>query len=373
MSRWISKRTGISHYISILFLVAIATIGGGLLYLNLFGELETNPPITSVNKISIDSHLCNNETIKIYLRNLGDTISIENVYLDDALYYEDGYTLIINSIGKGDNYAVSGEVTEITLTPNSSLDSQLVHKVIIVFGGGGKLPIAVKRNTEKTIPVMYSKPYVYWPLDENVGEKVYDVGIGEQAGIISGAEWVPGVNLYALGFDGLYDNVFVKDSDTLDLSSVGSIEVWIKADSITAFAGIMHKGVLPSWSDEAYSLQFWRNNRMSLVLNGAGGGSLRIESTYGLVDDEWYHVVATWNSSEVCLYINGELNNHMSNSIGNVKVTSGGLVIGAQLPVDYNPSYKRLGFNGVIDEPAIYQACISQKEIKTRYGSLSPN
>jgi hypothetical protein len=190
---------------------------------------------------------------------------------------------------------------------------------------------------------------------------------------VSGASVVDGI----LG-KGLYFNkgnyVLVPDSDYLTLAKEGSIEAVIKADSHQPFAGIVHKGVKKDFSDESYSLQFWGTNgtdgtlRFS-VFNQAGGYAF-VESSTKLATGSWYYVTATWNATEIKLYVNGVLEDSVPNTIGEIRDSAGGLVIGAQLPVIYSSSWSNLVFNGTIDRVQINSRALTDTEISDRYKSM---
>ena len=235
----------------------------------------------------------------------------------------------------------------------------------------------------------FSSPVTYKVKADNGLTTDYTVNVTKAEGIaglwnfeygtdgsytISGATTVDGLSGNALHFNrGNY--VLVPDSDTLTLADAGTIEVLIKADSHQPFAGVVHKGVKKDFSDESYSLQFWGDNsgtdgtlRFS-VFNSKGGYNY-VESTTKLALNKWYYVVATWDSTDIRIYVNGALENKITNSIGKVLDSTGGLVIGAQLPIVYTTSWSNLVFNGTIDKVQIYGSAISESEISEKYSVL---
>ncbi len=191
--------------------------------------------------------------------------------------------------------------------------------------------------------------------------------------IVNGATTVDGVLGNALHFNrGNY--VIITDSDFLTLASEGTIEVVVKADSHQPFAGIVHKGVKTDFSDESYSLQFWGNNGTDGTLRfsvfNAAGGNAYVESSTKLVTGTWYYITATWNAADIKLYVNGNLEDSIPNTIGKVRDSAGALIIGAQLPVIYNSYYSNLVFNGTIDRVQISSRALADSEITANYKEM---
>jgi hypothetical protein len=192
---------------------------------------------------------------------------------------------------------------------------------------------------------------------------------------VNGTATTSGPTGDALQFNGQTDYVITPDSDTLTLADGGSIEVVVKAITHRPYAGIVHKGILPDFSDETYSLQFW----------GAGGvdGTIRflvhnteqdannfsyVDSITKLSTGVWYHIVATWNPAGLVIYINGVSDASLSASIGQVKDSNGGLVIGAQLNQYCGYSdWGNVGFNGIIDRVEIYNFTMTAEQALSHY------
>jgi hypothetical protein len=232
----------------------------------------------------------------------------------------------------------------------------------------------------------FSNPVTYTVVAENGSNKTYTVtvtGKTDMAGLwnfelptdgsytISGTTPATGLSGSALLFNGTSDYVSVPDSDILTLGGSGTVEAVVYMNAYTRFAGIVHKGTRTDFNDEAYSLQFWDPDgilRFS-IFNDAGA-YLYVDSPDVLETGKWYHLAGTWDSSRLVLYINGSEVASATNSIGAVRNTTGDLVIGAQLPVQYNVSWHNLGFSGIIDRVQIYSKALTAEEINANYNSI---
>lgn len=189
-------------------------------------------------------------------------------------------------------------------------------------------------------------------IDDNDGSTVRQV------------EWGTGVGgTTGLMLDGLDEYVTVPDSSNLDLSDEGSIVAWIYMDEFIPYAGIVHKGQLKDYSDEAYFLKMWETPKVYFGIN-----QLTVSSSTTLNEGQWYHLVGTWNSSSVNLYIDGELDTSTINQWGiSAPKTSGSLQIGAQITENIGLGMKNFGFDGSIDEVAIYDYALNATEVELLY------
>jgi hypothetical protein len=204
-------------------------------------------------------------------------------------------------------------------------------------------------------------PVSLWTFNSSNADDAID---GNDGSTVRQVEWGTGVG----GTTGIVvsgdDYVTVPDSDNLDLSDEGSIAAWIYMNEFIEYAGIVHKGHLKSFSDEAYSLQMWNNRKVRFGINQLNPS---VYSTTTLNEGQWYHLVGTWNSSSVNLYIDGEPDSSAANPSGvSAPDTSGSLQIGAQI-TETDGSKKNYGFDGSIDEVAIYDYALNATEVEQLY------
>lgn len=179
------------------------------------------------------------------------------------------------------------------------------------------------------------------------------------------------VNAQSVRFDRDNNNgIHSKSSSALNLTTQGTVEAWFYLDNYDNFAGIVHKGDRKDFSDEAYTLQLWNNNKLYFALvNGANEVSLQTSSS--LSTGRWYHVAACWNQSGIDLYLNGQLENTTSSSLtlsySNLSdTTRNGLNIGMQLNEDYDKTYKKLSLSGYVDEVRIWNTKLSAYQVQKR-------
>jgi len=188
--------------------------------------------------------------------------------------------------------------------------------------------------------------------------------IDGQGYTVCGAVVVPAIEGNGLRFDGVDDYMLVPDSESLGLIEAGSLEVIFKVHSSRDYAGVVHKGVQNDFSDESYSLQFWANDVLRMIITNDAGQSINVDSSGPLSLETWYHVVSTWDASQLKLYIDGNLVASAPNTIGLVRDSSGGLVIGAQLADQkYNTTYGNLCLDGTVDRVVVYTRALGADEV----------
>lgn len=173
----------------------------------------------------------------------------------------------------------------------------------------------------------------------------------------------------AFTFDGDSDYVDVNPGNGLILNQSATISAWIYIKGLASGYGntIFMKGDGVAWANLHYILfEYDGSDKMHLSVSdgsSALGGSGPQTAT--LSENQWHHIVATWNSSHKCIYTNGSLSECVQSSIM-PKSTMSGCV--AKIGVTYATSYD---FNGTIDEVLIFNRSLSANEILSLYNQTS--
>ncbi|MBN2510119.1 MAG: LamG domain-containing protein [Spirochaetales bacterium] len=168
----------------------------------------------------------------------------------------------------------------------------------------------------------------------------------------------------------------------INLSTRGTISVWVYIDKYQDFGGIVHKGVQPDFTDESYSLQFWgdRGQVAFIVNQNPANGYEILYSSFRLNRKKWYHLAATWDSVTadtdgkyyMRLYINGQFNRREEISAGyTAHQNSSPVVIGSQLAgEDVLSGY--YGFDGFMDGLALYGTALDAEAVQSLYLTQQP-
>lgn len=207
----------------------------------------------------------------------------------------------------------------------------------------------------------------WWKFDESSGSTAQDSSNQNNTGTLTnmtGSEWTTGKLNNALHFDGANDYVSVPDDPSIGSGVTEGITVsmWMKSDvTINTTAGTyraLEKG------DCYFLLQGNGSN------TGVGSMNFLIkisnnlyfaEIGSNLIADTWYHVVGTFDGSNVRVYLDGVLID-TSPAVGSMDDDGLGLRIGS------DDSGKE--FDGQIDDVRIYNRPLSNMEVLVLYESV---
>jgi hypothetical protein len=170
-------------------------------------------------------------------------------------------------------------------------------------------------------------------------------------------------------FDGTDDYANVPYNATLNLTSQGTISVWINPSTITQglFAGLVSKASGGSVNLQSYELS-WRqvSNAFLAQLCDGNGNYNQLYASLPTVANVWYNIVFTWNGSQLVLYNNGVVIGTLTQTINSQTLVTD-LTIGGY-------TYKGAGgsgepFNGKIANVHLYNRGLSASEVQQNFNA----
>lgn len=169
-------------------------------------------------------------------------------------------------------------------------------------------------------------------------------------GTATGTLCVSGKIGTARRFDGIDDRITVPHHPRFDANAALTVSVWVNPSSLTGPQTLVNKWYAPdSWGlflidgSWVFSVAF---------PDGVWGRTATVSAP--ATADVWTHLTATYDGSELALYVNGNL---MAN------VAAPGLLQQTDRPIllGYNPSWN--AFEGVLDEVRVYNRVLSAVHI----------
>jgi len=236
---------------------------------------------------------------------------------------------------------------------DSSRENGVVHAV---FGDRQKDTIQLGYGTGESGLVSY------WPLDDAGATGVADVSgagnDGSQTGTPGNASGLFGTSAY--DFDGSDDAITVPHDESIEMSDEDAVTVsaWVKKDAMqSGWVAIAQK------SDQSYNLQFENGNQPTFTIYD--GDWNIVNSGVSLSNDQWHHIVGTYNGNEARIYVNGTLENTQTVT-GTMANASG-----SPLGIGENLATGGRNLDGSIDELRLYDRALSDAEVQALYGVQS--
>jgi hypothetical protein len=275
---------------------------------------------------------------------------------------------------------VETAAASLTLSGNSN-NATLVPNGNITFGGSGAsrtvtvTPAAGQTGTA-TITVTVSDGTASTPtsfgltvnavppglraayaLNEGQGTNTADASGNLNTGALTnGPTWTTqGRYGNAISFDGVNDFVQAPDSASLDLTTTGTIEAWVRLNAVGLWHGLIAKGNANTDSAHNYALEVTNVNRARCIL-GNGGSFQVLDSVLTLAAGTFRHLACTWNGTTLALYVDGALNASAAQTVTPAGNTAP-LFLG-----QFGGNSDRL--NGTVDEIRIYDRALSVAEVQ---------
>jgi len=208
-----------------------------------------------------------------------------------------------------------------------------------------------------------------------MGSSAISLGLGLGGGKSATSSGSPGgtsfANQYSVDFDATDDYLWVGDQAELRLTSNFSLSAWVKGDSFDTVNGsfILAKRDYASPSAQNFQLVIFASSTAGNVYINTDSSQNPIASTSQISTGSWFNIVVTVNpGTEAKIYINGSLDK--TTSIPAVQKADTPLSIGGWTN---NSSGFAGGFDGLIDEVAIFDSLLTATDVTAIYNSGVPN
>jgi hypothetical protein len=226
-------------------------------------------------------------------------------------------------------------------------------------------------------------PVGWWKMDECQGTTINDSSINGNVGTWSGTgsgsqtavgtcttsstAWGNGATgkyNSSINFDGTDDYVEASDNAILDIgNNPFSLSAWVKKGSGSLDRYIIAKGV-PNTSGYTLSLEnanfiFFRAGTQ-LMSNQSLSYATAVYNVTAL-DTNWHHILATQNTTDMRIYIDGTLAAYRTVTDPGDKSSSQNFDIGRR--VDNNSGF----FNGQIDDVRVYNYALTATQVQNIY------
>ncbi|MEY2407977.1 MAG: hypothetical protein QOF48_647, partial [Verrucomicrobiota bacterium] len=250
----------------------------------------------------------------------------------------------------------AGSNRTLRLTPEPS---QVGTSLITITVNDGALSVSDSFVLTVEHPGLVS----HWKFDEAAGLAALDSAGANPGTLANGVTRIAGRVDGALSFDGIDDVVNVPDSSSLDLSNRMSIALWFKPSRLlNSLSG--RKDLLKKLNSYWLMIGYPQSDgKLAFVFNS--GSPLVKSTTSAWQSNVWCQAVATYDGSQMKLYVNGVLEASAATAVP-ANINTSPLQIGGN--TDFN-----IFFPGCIDDVRLYNVALSPGEIADLYNNSTAN
>ncbi len=196
-----------------------------------------------------------------------------------------------------------------------------------------------------------------WPLDETSGDVVQDIIGGRDGEIASGdLNWVPAKFGNGLQFDGTGYVEVTRDPE-LELSESVTLTAWVKFDDTVGRQDIV------SYAD-SYAIMVDSTFRGFIYQ----GGWPMANGTTAIDVGEWYFAAMTYDSTDIMIYVNGELDGSVG-APGEILFQGAPFWFGGAPADPGQPWFLK----GILDEVEIWNRAMTEEEVMETYQNPPPS
>lgn len=199
----------------------------------------------------------------------------------------------------------------------------------------------------------------WWRLDEGTGNTAADAGPGGNNAALNGSPaWVAGRSGQALQFNGVSFGL-IGDRSSLEGMTRLSVETWLKTSTNGATRHIVSK-----WSavDRSFALRTGSNGDGRLTFQTFTAGAVVLTSNDPFNDGNWHHVIGTYDGAAQQLYVDLLMQASGAQS-GMIANTTSEMCLAESC----NGGATGFGFDGTVDEAAVYNRDLSAEERTNSY------
>jgi len=196
---------------------------------------------------------------------------------------------------------------------------------------------------------------LYLPFDDNTNDysTYMNHGSGFNINPTTGKVW------WAYTFDGINSYVSIPNNTHLNPTTGITLSAWVRWN-INPTLGNTWSAIINKNADNQYRLQhnMWNTSFEFALRNPTNRTN---DSTIQPISGTWYHVVGTYDTQNMYIYVNWVLEESLP-TLWIINTWTVGINIGRRTSADHH-------FNGEIDEVAIWNRALSSGEITVLYNS----
>lgn len=294
-----------------------------------------------------------------------DVTKTQRIYINGSLA---GSNIVSNSVGYDSNVIklgmgssalfFDGGIDEVSIYDRSLLLSEI--QAIMGAGTAGKC--------KPTATVSPSGQVGWWSGDGNTN----DIAGANNGTLLDNASFAIGKVGQAFNFDGTDDRIEIPNNAALSPATI-SLEAWVKPSAINLSSRVISKDISSVSCVSPFVVY-------SLETRGEFGGKATLfytttdnvlhvlQGTTAIPLNVFSHISGTFDGTTAKIYVNGVLENSQAVS-GTIRSSTTPTIIGNADTACRGIGGNSAGFNGIIDEPSIYNRAITQDEVTSIFNA----
>lgn len=217
----------------------------------------------------------------------------------------------------------------------------------------------------------------YWKLDENTGTSAADASVSGKTGTLTNSPtWGAGRIGSGVTLDGTNDYIDIGSSSALaDNLSRFSVSTWFKTSTTTCpsancmLISKLSTGSFSTGIGWALLAEYNYMGQLGFLVQGPTSSDWVAKYTDADTYDDgaWHHVLATYDSGTIIMYVDGSTVYTTTNSGGTIGSISN--AVNVRIGADTDGNY----FPGTVDEVRIYDRVLSAEEAAKLYKTSAPD
>tara|TARA_R110000868_G_scaffold89492_5_gene249123 strand:- start:3833 stop:7462 length:3630 start_codon:yes stop_codon:yes gene_type:complete len=164
-----------------------------------------------------------------------------------------------------------------------------------------------------------------------------------------------------IGFNGTSD--YIDFADRHDLTSSFSLEAWVYQKASVATGTIISKGNIDATTKTGYHLSLKNRYPNIIWYNNSNNAILNLTSPYAIPNNQWHHIVVSYNGSLVNMYVDG-INVVSATPSSPPLNTIDNFLIGADTRNSTTTPSNMNYFDGAIQEVRVWNVALSESQIR---------
>jgi len=275
-----------------------------------------------------------------------------------------GYTIYLNKETGGPSiYTASNDAQLISLTNTIAGTSYTTVNECLVYFAGQTDKVCVNRDYEGIVTdgLIFNLDAGFTPSYPKNGTTWYNVG-GANNGTLTNGPTFSTDGGGSIVFDGVDDYVNFGSANQILSDTYFTMECWMKSSDNGTGSGNQATFIGTRVGKNASLARFGGGSNAGFFWDTTTEGNINLNSNFVIFDEEWHHIVGTFDNGLGSIYVDGDFKNSAS-STAPIDLNTNAFGIGVD-PINLTRT-----FYGKIPIGRVYNRALSASEVLQNYNA----